>query len=77
VSHLSDCVTLLNLVPSDPDDFIFPRIATRVGPKYQANVPPAVDPTPLPGVFELSFSLIMLISHRCRRTWRGFDSGSS
>ncbi|OSD04730.1 hypothetical protein PYCCODRAFT_1433065 [Trametes coccinea BRFM310] len=24
----------------DPDDLIFPRAATRVGPKYQANVPP-------------------------------------
>ncbi|KAI0923516.1 hypothetical protein AcW1_006453 [Taiwanofungus camphoratus] len=29
----------------DPDDLIFPRAATRVGPKYQANVPlaPGVD----------------------------------
>ncbi|KAJ8473751.1 hypothetical protein ONZ51_g7685 [Trametes cubensis] len=25
----------------DPDDLIFPRAATRVGPKYQANVPPS------------------------------------
>ncbi|KAI0794573.1 hypothetical protein C8Q74DRAFT_1366004 [Fomes fomentarius] len=25
----------------DPDDLIFPRAATRVGPKYQANVPAA------------------------------------
>lgn len=24
----------------DPDDLIFPRAATRVGPKYQAVVPP-------------------------------------
>ena len=22
----------------DPDDLIFPRVATRVGPKFQANV---------------------------------------
>ncbi|KAH9945765.1 hypothetical protein B0H21DRAFT_860461 [Amylocystis lapponica] len=29
----------------DPDDLIFPRSATRVGPKYQANVPlaPGID----------------------------------
>jgi len=36
----------------DPDDFIFPRIATRVGPKFQANVSPAVDPTPIPDIEE-------------------------
>ncbi|KAG5219361.1 PHD type zinc finger protein with BAH domain-containing protein [Salix suchowensis] len=29
---------------SDPDDLIFPRTATRQGPKYQANVPLAPDP---------------------------------
>jgi hypothetical protein len=23
----------------DPDDFIFPRTAIRLGPKFQANVP--------------------------------------
>ncbi|KAJ3565703.1 hypothetical protein NP233_g7465 [Leucocoprinus birnbaumii] len=28
----------------DPEDLIFPRTATRQGPKYQANVPPAPDP---------------------------------
>ncbi|KDQ26518.1 hypothetical protein PLEOSDRAFT_1105423 [Pleurotus ostreatus PC15] len=28
----------------DPDDLIFPRTATRQGPKYQANVPLAPDP---------------------------------
>ncbi|KAL9713425.1 putative PHD type zinc finger protein with BAH domain-containing protein [Leucoagaricus gongylophorus] len=28
----------------DPEDSIFPRTATRQGPKYQANVPPAPDP---------------------------------
>ncbi|KAL0953950.1 hypothetical protein HGRIS_005111 [Hohenbuehelia grisea] len=27
----------------DPDDLIFPRIATRQGPKFQASVPPAPD----------------------------------
>lgn len=31
----------------DPDDLIFPRSATRVGPKYQATVPTTVDvPSP-------------------------------
>lgn len=30
------CLTLV----IDPDDLIFPRAATRVGPRYQANVPP-------------------------------------
>lgn len=29
---------------TDPEDLIFPRTATRQGPKYQANVPPAPDP---------------------------------
>ncbi|KXN90670.1 SANT domain-containing protein 2 [Leucoagaricus sp. SymC.cos] len=28
----------------DPEDLIFPRTATRQGPKYQANVPSAPDP---------------------------------
>ena len=28
----------------DEEDLIFPRTATRHGPKYQANVPPAPDP---------------------------------
>lgn len=28
----------------DPEDLIFPRTATRQGPKYQANVPTAPDP---------------------------------
>ncbi|KAH7914580.1 hypothetical protein BJ138DRAFT_1143440 [Hygrophoropsis aurantiaca] len=32
----------------DPDDLIFPRAATRVGPKFQANVPSAWAPTPAP-----------------------------
>jgi len=27
----------------DPDDLIFPRTATRHGPKYQANVPAAPE----------------------------------
>jgi hypothetical protein len=31
----------------DPDDLIFPRSATRVGPKYQATVPTTLDvPSP-------------------------------
>ncbi|KAF8159372.1 hypothetical protein B0H34DRAFT_654907 [Crassisporium funariophilum] len=28
----------------DPEDLIFPRTASRIGPKYQANVLPAPDP---------------------------------
>ncbi|KAL1663438.1 hypothetical protein GGF50DRAFT_116024 [Schizophyllum commune] len=36
----------------DPDDLIFPRTATRVGPKYQAVVPSAPEMQPLiaPGI---------------------------
>jgi len=32
----------------DPDDLIFPRTATRIGTKYQANVPsaPGIDSLP-------------------------------
>ena len=30
----------------DPDDLIFPRAATRVGPKYQVTVPPFGEPIP-------------------------------
>ncbi|KII85994.1 hypothetical protein PLICRDRAFT_56467 [Plicaturopsis crispa FD-325 SS-3] len=30
----------------DPDDLIFPRAATRVGPRYQVNVPALNEPTP-------------------------------
>lgn len=29
----------LLILDTDPDDLIFPRAATRVGPKYQATVP--------------------------------------
>lgn len=29
----------LIISPSDPDDLIFPRATTRVGPKYQAPIP--------------------------------------
>ncbi|KZT07232.1 uncharacterized protein LAESUDRAFT_758638 [Laetiporus sulphureus 93-53] len=38
----------------DPDDLIFPRATTRVGPKYQANVPlaPGVENIPIPGIEE-------------------------
>ena len=32
----------------DPDDLIFPRAATRVGPKYQVVVPPAPGSEPSP-----------------------------
>lgn len=32
------------ILQPDPEDSIFPRTATRQGPKYQANVPPAPDP---------------------------------
>ncbi|KAF8806889.1 hypothetical protein BYT27DRAFT_7190581 [Phlegmacium glaucopus] len=28
----------------DPDDLIFPRTASRIGPKFQANVPPGPEP---------------------------------
>ena len=35
---------------TDPNDFIFPRIATRTGLKFQATVPAAPDPTPIPGM---------------------------
>ncbi len=31
----------LLILDTDPDDLIFPRAATRVGPKYQATVPAA------------------------------------
>ena len=36
----------------DPDDLIFPRAATRVGPKYQAQIPLAIgEPIPtIPGL---------------------------
>ena len=30
----------------DPDDLIFPRAATRVGPKYQVTVPPFGESAP-------------------------------
>ncbi|KIJ65499.1 hypothetical protein HYDPIDRAFT_39434 [Hydnomerulius pinastri MD-312] len=30
----------------DPDDLIFPRAATRVGPKYQASIPPSAETAP-------------------------------
>lgn len=36
----------------DPDDLIFPRAATRVGPKYQAAIPPVVDVVMLSDVEE-------------------------
>ncbi|KAF8972764.1 hypothetical protein BDZ97DRAFT_1649930 [Flammula alnicola] len=36
----------------DPDDLIFPRTASRVGPKYQANVPTAPDPYNVPPEIE-------------------------
>jgi len=35
---------------ADPNDFIFPRIATRTGLKFQAIVPAAPDSTPIPGM---------------------------
>ena len=35
---------ITNLVLIDPDDFIFPRAATRVGPRFQANLPSIQDP---------------------------------
>jgi hypothetical protein len=28
---------------SDPDDLIFPRTATRIGTKFQVNVPPSLE----------------------------------
>lgn len=31
------------IIQIDPDDLIFPRTATRQGPKFQAVVPPAPD----------------------------------
>ncbi|KAF9038560.1 hypothetical protein BJ165DRAFT_1416696 [Panaeolus papilionaceus] len=36
----------------DPEDLIFPRTASRVGPKYQANVPPQPDPYNFPQEIE-------------------------
>lgn len=36
----------------DEEDLIFPRTATRQGPKYQANVPPAPDPYNYPADLE-------------------------
>lgn len=30
----------------DPDDMIFPRAATRIGPKYQSSVPQYIGPAP-------------------------------
>lgn len=33
----------LLIVPIDSEDLIFPRTATRVGQKFQANIPPAPD----------------------------------
>lgn len=32
----------------DPEDLIFPRTASRIGPKFQANVPLAPDPYNVP-----------------------------
>lgn len=40
VAAIKDGLHLL-ILDADPDDLIFPRAATRVGPKYQANVPAA------------------------------------
>ncbi|KIY44946.1 hypothetical protein FISHEDRAFT_50335 [Fistulina hepatica ATCC 64428] len=37
----------------DPDDLIFPRTATRVGPRYQANVAVSRAAAPPPGIFFL------------------------
>lgn len=32
----------------DPDDLIFPRTASRIGPKFQVNVPPGPEPYNIP-----------------------------
>lgn len=43
------CTFLIGHI-ADPNDFIFPRIATRTGIKFQATVPAAPDPTPTLGM---------------------------
>jgi hypothetical protein len=45
----------------DPDDLIFPRAATRVGPKYQATVSSTLDVPSPSGEFFLSPWLEMLM----------------
>ena len=32
----------------DPDDLIFPRTASRIGAKFQVNVPPGPEPYNIP-----------------------------
>lgn len=50
----------------DPDDLIFPRIATRIGPKFQANVGNAPTETAEAlGIKTLSFLLYESNSHVC------------
>lgn len=45
----------------DPDDLIFPRAATRVGPRYQVNVPALNEPTPPGTAFPLILDELQLI----------------
>lgn len=41
---------------TDEDDFIFPRTATRLGTKFQANVPLAPGPSTIPASAGRTFS---------------------
>lgn len=56
----------LLILDTDPDDLIFPRAATRVGPKYQATVPagPGVADRPK-GAYQRSIKLSVL-NNLCR-----------
>ena len=53
------CVSSLYTIAEDtldPDDLIFPRAATRVGPKYQATVPPGPGEPPATAVSSSSMT---------------------
>ena len=49
-TFVAENACVLNLDLLDPDDLIFPRAATRVGPKYQVSALPVPGDDP-PGKF--------------------------
>ncbi|EPT02944.1 hypothetical protein FOMPIDRAFT_101265 [Fomitopsis schrenkii] len=65
----------------DPDDLIFPRAATRVGPKYQAVVPSAPGSEPPPSAAgleerggEATIEVMSLVNEMPEDTVRAFES---
>lgn len=70
-SQLNDMALIIQ---TDPDDLIFPRTATRQGPKFQAVVPPAPDRDAVltPGKCHKSiyFKKLTLTARSGRTGWR-------